>query len=180
MNELNRARYEQGASFESFLQSTVENHDLWQAIANRARVPTDLLTRANAIGGAWKFLVLADDWCGDAVNSLPYVARLAHSVIDWDIRILSREADQELMDSHLTNGSRSIPVVILLDQDYEEHGWWGPRPEALQQWVMGPGKELAQEPRYREVRRWYSRDHGRTILEELLTKLESITAAIAQ
>ena len=40
------------------------------------------------------------------------------------------------MDQYLTNGSRSIPIVIVLDDDFRELGHWGPRPAELQAWVM--------------------------------------------
>src|SRR3712207_8531646 len=51
----------------------------------------------------------------------------------------------------------SIPVVILLDDDYVERGWWGPRPTELQTWVVGAGQALDKAERYREIRRWYAR-----------------------
>lgn len=33
-------------------------------------------------------------------------------------------------------------------------------------------KQLSKEDRYREMRRWYARDHGRTALEEIAQLLE--------
>ena len=77
------------------------------------------------------------------------------------------------MDAHLTGTSRSIPVVILLDADYRECGWWGPRPRELQAWVLGDGQTLPASERYREVRRWYARDQGRAILDEVVGFLEA-------
>jgi hypothetical protein len=77
------------------------------------------------------------------------------------------------MDTHLTNGSRSIPVVMVLDEHYEERGWWGPRPRELQEWVLSEGLRLPVDERYRRVRSWYARDQGRTTLEEMVTLLES-------
>jgi hypothetical protein len=38
--------------------------------------------------------------------------------------------------------------------------------------------ELDKETRYREVRRWYGRDRGRTTLEELVALLERIAAEV--
>jgi hypothetical protein len=76
------------------------------------------------------------------------------------------------MDAHLTGGrSRSIPVIIVYDEDFNEMGWWGPRPGPLQEWVLGEGQALSKEDRYREVRRWYARDRGRTTLLGILEKM---------
>jgi hypothetical protein len=73
------------------------------------------------------------------------------------------------MDAHLTNGrSRSIPVVIVFDEHFREVGWWGPRPEEIQAWILGEGLSMPSPERYKIVRRWYAEDRGRTTLTELL------------
>ena len=134
----------------------------------RARAPEDLLAAARSIGGRWRLVALSEDWCGDAVNTLPAVARLAEAA-GWDLRVLSRDANADLMDAHLTNGrSRSIPVVIVYDEQLREVGWWGPRPGELQSWVLGEGLAMPSPERYKVVRRWYAQDRGRTTLAELL------------
>ena len=149
------------------------NQELWRSIAAHVHVPEELVERVGAIPGDWHLLVLSEDWCGDAVNTVPLIARLAELTPNLDCRILGRDANPDLMDTHLTGTSRSIPVVILLDDRYEERGWWGPRPRPLQQWVLGEGRALPSSERYREVRRWYARDRGVTTLEEVVEMLEA-------
>lgn len=118
--------------------------------------------------GTWHLAALSEDWCGDAVNILPVVAGLAREA-GWDLRVFGRDDNLDLMDAHLTNGSsRSIPVVILYDEDFTEVGWWGPRPREIQEWVMKEGLSMPSPERYKKVRGWYARDRGRTIVEELL------------
>lgn len=160
-------RYHAGQSFTDFLAAVVKNAELWRAVAARARVPDDLVRHVAALGGRWHLLVLSEDWCGDAVNTVPVVAKLAESAPNVDLRILARDQNPDVMDAHLTGTSRSIPVVIVLDDDYREHGWWGPRPAELQRWVLGPGQALEKGERYRETRRWYARDAGATTLAEI-------------
>jgi hypothetical protein len=135
--------------------------------------------RAAAIPGQWHLLVLNEDWCGDAVNTVPILARLADEAPNLHLRTLGRDANPDLMNAHLTNGSRSIPVVIVLDGGYAERGWWGPRPSALQRWVMTEGRTLTVAEKYREVRRWYARDRGATTVDEVLRLIESIGAQAA-
>jgi len=144
------------------------NADLWLAVYTHATVSDAAVARAAAIGGRWHILVLAEDWCGDAVNTLPVIARLVERVANLELRVLPRDANLDLMDSHLTNGARSIPVALVLRADYSEQGWWGPRPRELQAWVMGEGRVLDKPARYREVRRWYARDKGESTVRELL------------
>jgi hypothetical protein len=77
------------------------------------------------------------------------------------------------MDRHLTGTSRSIPVLILLNEDFNECGWWGPRPAELQKWVIEEGLKLPREERYKQVRTWYARDRGETTMREIVGKLEA-------
>jgi len=168
-----RDRYLGAPEFGEMLATATKNADLWAAVWRRATVPDEFVQRLAALGGAWHLLVLSEDWCGDSINQLPLIARVMESVPCIDLRIISRDANLDVMDDHLTGRSRSIPAIILLDEGFAEKGWWGPRPAPLQKWVLETGLSLPKEERYREVRTWYARDHGRTVLTELLDKIES-------
>lgn len=171
-----RERYLAAQDFDTMLSAATKNADLWAAVWRRAEVPTELLERAASIGGRWHLLVLSADWCGDAVNIVPVIARLAHLAPNIDLRILDRDANLDIMDAHRTGTSRSIPLFIALDESFVERGWWGPRPTVLQEFVLGDGQSLEKAERYREVRTWYARDRGVTSLGELITMLESAAA----
>jgi hypothetical protein len=162
-------RFSAGQTFPDFLAHAVANAELWRAVYAHAKADEAALARAASLGGPWHLLVLVEDWCGDAVNTLPVLGRVAERVPNIDLRVLGRDTNLDLMDAHLTNGSRSIPVVMILDATYQERAWWGPRPAELQGWVMGPGRTMTKEDRYREVRRWYARDHGATTVNEILS-----------
>ena len=90
-------------------------------------------------------------------------------LIELAHRCPTGDENLDLMDEHLTNErSRSIPIVILLDEDFVERAWWGPRPGPIQNWVMEEGLALESDERYKEIRRWYARDRGGTMLRELM------------
>ena len=167
-----RDRFLAGQDLDTMLASAQRNEDLWAAVARRAVVPSEFVDRVNALGGRWNLLVLSADWCGDAVNTVPVIARLAEQSSSTELRILERDANLDLMDAHLTGTSRSIPAVIALDGDYVERGWWGPRPAALQRWALGEGQALEKSERYKHIRTWYARDHALTTLEEVVTMME--------
>jgi hypothetical protein len=44
--------------------------------------------------------------------------------------------------------------------------------------VLGPGRSLAKEDRYRQVRGWYARDAGRATLEEVVATMERVATTI--
>lgn len=172
-------RYASALRFSEFLERAQKNADLWRDTYRLAKVPQDAVERAARVPGRWHLLVMVEDWCGDAVNTVPMLARLAELVENLDLRVVGREANPDLMHGHLTNGSRSIPVVMVLDEDFVERGWWGPRPTELQQWVLGPGQALEKSERYRQVRTWYARDRGRTTADEVLALIERAAEELA-
>ena len=167
-----KERYESGLTFDAFLASARQNTELWATMYRLARVPQPFVDRVLALPRNRHLLVLNEDWCGDAVNTVPTIAKLASLAPRVDLRVLGRDANPDLMDRHLTGTSRSIPVVIILDEEYAERGWWGPRPRALQAWVLGPGKVLEKSERYREIRRWYARDRALSTLDEVVSLME--------
>ena len=174
-----KVRYHAAATFQDFLDSATTNVELWRAMAARADVTADVVRDVESLGRRWHLLVLVEDWCGDAINTLPVFAALATRAANVDLRILSSENNSDLMDAHLTGSSRSIPIVMLLDANYVECKWWGPRPAPLQGWVIKAGRALTKEDRYREVRRWYARDRGTTTLAELVAVLRAAGASQA-
>lgn len=161
-----------GEKFAVLLAREKKNSLLWDALYKRAKVSGSVVDRAKGIRHPWHLLVLSEDWCGDSINTLPWIERLTEAVPLIDMRIISCDANPDIMDRHLTGISRSIPVIMVLDKDHVERGWWGPRPGPLQRWVIGYGLALPKDERYREVRAWYARDHGETALNELLDIIE--------
>lgn len=169
---ITKARYCEGETFAEFIARPIKQKDIWVAIAHHMTIPLEMSARVEAIGGHWHLLALSEDWCGDAVNIVPVVAKLAESVSNMDLRILARDENLDIMDAHLTGTSRSIPVIILLNKKYEECGWWGPRPKPLQKWAIEKGLLLPKDERYKEVRTFYTRDRGLTTMNEIVAMLE--------
>lgn len=167
-----RTRYDAAPDFTEYLASVTANIALWPAMYRTARVGPETVERARELPGKWKLLALTEDWCGDAVNALPILARLVEQVPNFELRLLGRDSNPDLMNSHLTGSSRSIPVVMVFDEEMREVGWWGPRPTALQHWFVEEGRKLEKGERYKHMRAWYARDRGRTIVDEVLCIVE--------
>jgi hypothetical protein len=167
------AYYAAAVPLADYIAGAQKNRELWAGVYRGARVDEAAAARGAALPAPRHLLVMSEDWCGDAVNSVPVVARLAElAPARLDLRVLARDAHPALMDAHLVNGARSIPIVLALDPAFALLGAWGPRPRELQAWVLGPGQALDKEARYKEVRRWYARDRGRAVVSEVLELLE--------
>ena len=170
-------RFRSASTLQDFVSASAEHGALWHAIIVRARkaeLPADILARANAIGAPRYVLILLEDWCGDAVNTAPVIDALGIAVPSIQVRAVSRDANDDLMQAHLSpRGGRAIPAVIVYDENFKEIGWWGSRPDELQKWVdSAAAQALEKKVRYAGARRWYVDDRGRSTLAELIAILE--------
>ncbi|MGX9136124.1 thioredoxin family protein [Rummeliibacillus sp. JY-2-4R] len=89
-------------------------------------------------------LVITEDWCGDAMMNNAIMRRIGEEA-DLEVRTVFRDQNLELMDQYLTNGGRSIPVYIFLNEQGEVIGKWGPRAPQLQEYVMKKRSELPSQ-----------------------------------
>jgi hypothetical protein len=163
--------WDTGITWDRYLAEEIETHrDLWEGVYRRATTPVWTLEALEDMGREWKLIAISEDWCGDASNLVPVFARLARDSQWIDLRIVKRDESPELMDMYLTNGSLSIPIVVVMDGDFSAVGRWGPRPADLQKFVIRE-KEKGDRPAleiYKDTRRWYAKDRGRTTLREML------------
>lgn len=164
---MDAARFVTGQTFEEFVVAATKYQELWTLGARRASVPADVLETLGKLTAPVRLVVLNEDWCLDAVGVVPYISKLAEENRLIELRSFSRDANPDLMNAHLTGTSRSIPVVIAYDADWNEIGWWGPRPTELQDWVMTAGALMPKPEKYHYMRQWYARDHGATPLREI-------------
>ena len=151
--------------FHDFVAQSTEHKGLWEGLYRIARLPEWAL--GGLEGAERRLLVIAEDWCGDASNTIPILAKWAEQVEGLDLRVIRRDEHPEVMDRFLTNGSRSIPIVLALDVAGTLLGYWGPRPEELQDFVMTHKDSVPKAELYPQVRRWYARNRGETTLCEV-------------
>jgi hypothetical protein len=102
-----KERYESGLTFDAFVATALQNKELWATMYKLARVPQSFVDRVRTLPGRRHLLVLNEDWCGDAVNTVPAVAKLASLTPERvDLRVLGRDANPDIMDAHLTGTSQ--------------------------------------------------------------------------
>jgi len=163
--------WDEGLTWERYLaDEIVEHRELWESVYRKSEAPACTLEVLDEIGRHWNLIAIAEDWCGDASNLVPIFARLAEAAQWIDLRIVKRDEHPDLMDMYLTEDSRSIPIVVLMDEEFRPVGRWGPRPAALQEFVITE-KRAGERPAseiYKDTRHWYARDRGETTLREVL------------
>ncbi|MFL1010878.1 thioredoxin family protein [Flavisericum labens] len=124
------------------------------------------------------WLVISESWCGDAAQVLPAINKIAELNDNIDLKIVMRDENPELMDKFLTNGARSVPKIIMVDNDTGDViNTYGPRPSEATLYVKRfKAKYGKLTPEFKEdLQHWYNKDKGQNILQdvtEMLCKLE--------
>lgn len=116
------------------------------------------------------FLVIAEGWCGDAAQILPIINKVAEASDKIDFKIVLRDENEDLMNQFLTNGSKSIPKVLILDQENNVIDTWGPRPAVASKMVVDYKAQFGtiDEDFKKNLQVWYNKDKGNNTQNELL------------
>lgn len=138
-------------------------------------------TTTESIGNLRKkysWIVISESWCGDAAQILPVINKIVEVSQSIDLRIVLRDENEELMNKFLTNGSKSIPKLIVIEPDTREVlDTWGPRPSEATIMVNNHKEKfgLLDADFKKELQIWYNANKGINIVEDLM-KLLGVTA----
>jgi len=129
---IDRARFEQGLTYEAFKAQMTRNRDRLEENERRAQLRPEDVAAFRDLPRPLHVLVLAEDWCGDVLANLPVLGRLARESGKLDVRIFLRDQNDELMQQYLNQGKyKSIPVFAFFDEDFHEVGHWIERPASV-------------------------------------------------
>ena len=145
-----RERFLQGLTYEAFKAQMTRNRDRFDANERRLELDPADLAVFHGLPRPLHVLVLAEDWCGDVIDNLPILGRLAAESGKLDLRIFLRDQNLDLMDQYLNQGQfRSIPVFVFFDEDFHEIGCFIERPASVTARRARQRQELfAQHPEF--------------------------------
>lgn len=92
--------------------------------------------------GSVTAVALSESWCGDCVENLPVLAKIASLYPFLRLWIFPRDVNLDIMDRYLTDGKRTIPVFIFYDQDGKEIGRFIERPEGAHAFMAEARRKL--------------------------------------
>ena len=123
-------RFAHGMTYDEYKAQMTRNQDRFAANEAAVQLQQDDVTALVELPEQVNVLVLAEDWCGDVINNLPVLGRLATaSEGKLKIRIFLRDQNLDLMNQYLNHGEfQSIPVFAFFDQQFKELGHFIERP----------------------------------------------------
>lgn len=188
MSELNLKSYwEKGISFDDYLKEAErrveakdtndEHNDYYELGLQRMNrtlktfktdeIQLEALKSKNFNG---KILIISEPWCGDASATVPAVSKFFETG-NVEVRIFLKDSDHSLIEQFLTNGTQSIPKILILNEDYSLKNDWGPRPaygvELLKKFKENP-ETYPREEFYNDLQVYYAKNRGKDVIGELL------------
>ena len=120
------------------------------------------------------WLVISEGWCGDAAQILPIIKLMSEASENIALKIVLRDENEVLMNQFLTNGAKSIPKLLILDENLNLINHWGPRPEAAKNLILDYKAKngIVDETAKIALQKWYLEDKGITTMKEIVAVLQ--------
>jgi hypothetical protein len=128
--------------------------------------------KLNKIQDPQQWIIISEPWCGDAAHIVPVLIQMtaANDLIQYDIQL--RDAPPYLIEQYLTNGTKSIPKLIVRNKKGEDLFTWGPRPVGAQQ-CMNALKDSGVDFESIKIglQKWYNNDKAVSVCNEIAALL---------
>lgn len=127
------------------------------------------------------WLVISEGWCGDAAQLLPIFNKMDEVSDKIEMKIVFRDDNPELMNLFLTNETKAIPKLIVLDQEtLEVAANWGPRPKGASALVFNYKEKFGKIDNQIKtaLQLWYLHDKGISTQNEVTDLMVDIDANV--
>ena len=161
---------------EDLIHYTELNAKRMKRIEKTTILKEELKNLISSIQEPMTWVLISEAWCGDAAQIVPVLGKIAAESELIDLQIILRDEHLDIMDQYLTNGGRSIPKLICLDQEDREIFVWGPRPATIQQVVNDTKAEGITDHAIlvERIQYAYNNDHTRSIQQEMCDILANL------
>lgn len=160
---------------EDFFNFTKLNEKRMKRLDKQTRLSENAEQKTQEIQKEFTWLVLTESWCGDAAQTLPVINKFSEVNAKIDLKVVLRDENDDLMNQFLTNGSKSIPKLIVIEKSTNKVvSSWGPRSKKASKLVADyktkHGKIDADFKK--ELQYWYNEDKGESIEKDMMEFLE--------
>lgn len=160
---------------EMYFSFTKLNQSRMRRWDKQFRLEQQLVDKLKNISTTRQWVIITEPWCGDAAHIVPFLIQMAaqNNLITYDIQL--RDSEPFLIDSYLTDGTKSIPKLIVRDQSGTDIFTWGPRPKPaadLAASLKASGAEF--ETIKLALQNWYNNDRGASLSKEIADLISDI------
>lgn len=139
-----------------------------------AEINAELKKVIQAIDQKQTWYLITEPWCGDAAHNVPFIYKMSELNPNITLKIVWRDTAPFMIDDYLTNGGKSIPKLVIRDENENDLYVWGPRPAESQKLFQQLKDESADfEKQKIELQNWYNKDKGESIQREIQEMLSN-------
>ena len=116
------------------------------------------------------WLIIVEAWCGDVSQNLAPIYNLSKLNPLISFHIILRDDNPDIINNYLTEGSQSIPKLIILDENLNELAVWGPRPQGGYEILkrFKTNSNITKEEFHHDLHLWYFKDRGIELQKEIV------------
>jgi len=171
-----REEFDRALTMEEYLPLLGDKKPLHDLHYKKAQIEQDFSVELLPL----RLLIITEPWCGDSTAILPVLMKIAETQ-QMEMRVLLRDENPKLIDLFLTRGGRAIPVILILNENGDLLGRFGPRPKKAQDIYEQERAEIEagrieKIEVIKKIRNFYSKDRGKVISEEFIHLLEEVLA----
>jgi thiol-disulfide isomerase/thioredoxin len=118
-----------GLSYGDYLATgTAKQQADWTATYDAAELTPEQHRLVASFQRQLNVLCLSGIWCGDCVQQVPLIQRIAEANPDRiDVRYLDRDEHADLQAQVTINAGNRVPVLVFCAEDHELVSWYGDR-----------------------------------------------------
>lgn len=176
MSVISEERFQNGFQWTAYMQDIEKNIERYKENYDGFELDQDNAAFFSNYTTPLKVLVIAEDWCGDVVQSLSPIVRILEHAPSIQLRIFKRDENSDIMDRYLTDGARSIPYIVFMDTALNELAQWGPRPAACQAIMRTNKGKIPMDQIYPQIRAWYKEYGNGPLTREIREILERLAS----
>ncbi|HEY2588930.1 MAG TPA: thioredoxin family protein [Tepidisphaeraceae bacterium] len=122
-------KFESALPYDRYVQTgTDEQQRRWRQVYDVAKLTPSRQELLSGFVREMKVLVVSGIWCGDCVQQVPLLQRIAAgNAARIDLRIVDRDAHRDLAAQLRINGGDRVPVALFLAEDCEFCAAYGER-----------------------------------------------------
>jgi hypothetical protein len=161
---------------EELAKYTALNETRMHRLDKTIKITAENSVKLQALNKSYIWLVLTESWCGDAAQILPILNKMAlESNKKIELKLVLRDANEDLMNHFLTNKKKSIPKLIIIKK---ETGTvianWGPRPQGALKLIENYKEKFGSidQTLKADLQLWYLHDKGVSTQNEVMELLE--------
>lgn len=173
---LQKTNEEQSAPYNDvqYIDYTRLNRSRMNRWLKTGTISEELKTAVQNIKSARQWIIITEPWCGDAAHNIPFIEMAGRENPLITISYELRDSKPFRINDYLTNGSKSIPKLIIKDATGKDLATWGPRPGGCQKVYAELTVQKADfETVKTEIQKWYNADKGKELQKELIEVLTS-------